>query len=307
MNQILASFLSIGAVRKAAEITMRKNGSSLYLGLVIHCERIFETETFEKLLAFSKIAPKKATLCVMTPENPFIQFQIEKAGLDRRAFDDRLKRLSEDYEIGFHGHWCRKGGGGQSAAPKGGRSAGVERFGFKVISDDPAEVRKQFVLENNYLNSLGIKPKVYSAGWWYLDESIVKLLDEFGYSADCSVRYGLPNFFGGTYLDASALPQKGLPFYLAPSNNIIEFTSISYMNFNWWSLAKDLFKPLNSSEGPLFVTVPIHDYSLPEDMDKVTANINFLSTIKNCHWSSVSEMHKMAAAERTHVRKILEP
>jgi hypothetical protein len=294
MNSILARLFSLGITKRTAEKLLKKKGSPLYFGAVIHCERIYDTEVFEKLLLFSKIVPARAALCVMTPENPYIRSQMEKHGVDMESFSNRLKMLSEVYDIGFHGHWCAKRGAADAPFQNPGRISEIERAGFRITSDDPAEVRKQFSLENAYLGSLSFKPRIYSAGWWYLNREIVKLLDEHGYTSDCSVRHGQGDSFGGAYISDKDLPERGIPFRLSPSKNIIEFAGISYLNFNWWSLAMDL-RGMLSSPKESFVTVPLHDYNLTRDMNKITNNIRFLSAIKNCRWSGLIEMR--AAAE----------
>jgi hypothetical protein len=248
-----------------------------------------DKNVFGKLMELGAWLTFKPALCVITPRNPAVQEDMAKNNVSEAEFARRLIELKKYYEIGFHGHWCRKG---RSAGQfKGNAAVSMEKSGFTFTFDEPGEIEKQFKEEYGFFKEYGFKPKVYSAGWWFLNETIVKLLEDYGFSLYCSIRYRYANTFGERYIPLSDMPkQQGEIFHLKPSVKILECTGIFYLNANWWTLAKDMYPLLSSSAGPLYVTVPLHDYDLIEHMNIVKENITFLSRIKNVKWENMDKI-----------------
>ena len=270
----------------------------MYLTCVIHSDAVQDAVVFNKLLSFSEGLTFKPALCVMTPANPYVRKDMKLRGVSEKEFVYRLRTLSKYYEIGLHGHWCRPLPQGTPAVHrKPGRPTRIEEAGFELTLDDPAAVEQQFLAERSWLTSNFGTPLVYSAGWWFLDGSILRLLDNCGFAADCSFRYGQPDSFGNTALQAQALPPPGRPFGLPPSGRVIELPSLSYLHWNWWSVVRSALPLLRSRGGPLFASLPLHDYNLLDDGGKAAVNIALLSEFGNVRWLAVTAAAVLARAE----------
>jgi len=285
--------LSFPPAKRAALRLLAKKGEPLRLGFVLHTEMIYDGIVFERLKSLGASLPFKPMLCVMTPKNPYIKHAMEQRGVSEVEFNKRLRTLSERYEVGFHGHWCTAVAASAPAADRK-HMTRIEKAGFALTIDNPEEIRKQFKSEVGYLAAQGYKPAVYSAGWWHLNESVVGLLDEHGFSADCSVRYPYADSFGKRYITPEKLPPQGDIFYLPPSKQVRELHSVFYLHMKWWTLVKELLPVLRRKEGPLFCVLPTHDYDLVEGIGKVKENIEFLSRLPNVQWLSMSDILREA-------------
>lgn len=291
MKNLLRKLLSLKAIKNIIAFFLFKPGRPLYLAVAVHTEKIQDPVVFEKLSEFGRLLPFKAAAFVMTPACPIVKAELEKSGETEAEFNSRLKALSGLFEIGLHGHFCRP-----CADPSRGPANGawLRDAGFERTSDEPALVREQFRLEYEYLAAYAYKPELYCAGWWLLNETVVRLLEEYSFKADCSVRHDRADSFGHLYLPEERLPGKGRAFILPPSKTVVEFPSITYLHEDWWGLVRGLLPMLFSSKGPLFAVLPVHDYSLTGDGEKVLENIRFLSKIRNVRFVSFSRMLEIA-------------
>ena len=286
MNILAKKVLSLGAVKRTASLLLRKKGKPLYAGFVIHSEMVQDIRVFNKLMELGAWLTFKPALCVMTPRNPYIREDMSQSNVTEVEFARRLKELNAYYDMGFHGHWCRKG---RPEAPFNTKiSTRIEKAGFTLTLNEPPEIEKQFKEEYDFFKEYGVRPQIYSAGWWFLNDTVVKLLDSYGFMLDCSLRRGYPDTFGGRYMPAGEMPPLGKPFLLKPSRKVLECAGIFYLNANWWTLAKDLYPALSSADGPSAVTVPLHDYDLLDDLEKVKENITLIGSLKNVSWLSAS-------------------
>jgi hypothetical protein len=123
---------------------------------------------------------------------------------------------------------------------------------------------------------------------------VAALLGEHAFAADCSVRHGCRDSFGGEYVPAARLPARGAPFILPGAGNTMEFPSVFYLHMNWWTVVKELFPLLTGTRGPLFAVLPTHDYDLKENGAKVLENIRLLSGLRNVRFVALSEMKALA-------------
>ncbi len=291
MRGILKKLLSSVLVKKTLPRLMFKRGKPLYLAVAVHMENIHDQATFENMLEFVKALWIKPAAFVMTPRCPIIRKEMADIGLSEAIFTERLKILSEVYEIGMHGHYCRI---------KQPDSAYVEtvdwmrKAGFERIADFPEMIREQFKAEHEYLSETVGSPETYCGGWWYMNQTIVRLLEEYGISADCSLRYSYTDSFGDRYMPLERMPEEGTAFLLPPSKTVVEFTSIAYLASEWWQIARDLLPILLNPGGPFFAVLPMHDYNLQKEGAKKLDNIRLLSKIRNVHFVSLSRMRSLA-------------
>jgi hypothetical protein len=291
MKQLLNKFLSLPAIKTAALFFLRKPGKPLYLAVGIHAEKIYDAAVYEKLAELGRSLPFKAAAFVMTPLSPITRAEMEKDKVTEETFTVRLKLLAGLYEIGLHGHFCK---------PKEGPAPGRETFawlltaGFERTWEDPVELGKQFRAEYGYLAANVDKPKMFCAGWWFLNERIVRLLEEYGFDTDCSILHGQVDSFGGHYLGADSLPGNGEAFILPPSQNVAEFPSVPYLDMAWWRLVLALLPLLFGGKGPLFAVLPVHDNGLPEQLENIRENIRLLSRIRNVEFVPLSRMRELA-------------
>lgn len=294
MKKRFRKLLSLPAIKKTAHFFLGKPGKPLYLTVAVHTEGIQDAAIFEKMAQFSRALPFKATAFVMTPLSPIIRAEMKKKGITEETFTAKLKSLGGLYEIGFHGHYCQPWSGASLSRET---STWLKSAGFERISDDPEALKKQFKTEYDYLAANVCKPKSYCAGWWVLNETIVRLLEKYGFDTDCSILHGGEDSFGGRYLTEDRLPGKGRAFILPPSKTVAEFLSVAYLNMNWWSLIRELFPMLAGVKDPLFAVLPVHDRALTVEGEKVLENIRLLFKIRNVKFVSLSRMRELAKDE----------
>jgi hypothetical protein len=284
----------LSLITEKLPFVLSKRGGPLYLAVAVHAEKIQDAAVFAKLLEFRRALQFAPAAFVMTPASPIVMAEMEKSGITKKLFTERLKTLGVSFDIGLHGHYCRPLHGRQPAKET---PPWLKQAGFEPTSDEPAAIKKQFKAEYEYLASAGYAPKLYCSGWWVLNETIVKLLDEYGFEADCSIRQGCVDSLGGRYLFDGSLPAKGLAFILPPSKKVVELPSIAYLDMEWWRLLKELIPMLLSTDGPMFAVLSVHDYNLRDDSQKILANISALLKIRNVEFVTVSRMQELARTE----------
>jgi len=290
MNPMFRKILSLPCVKRAVLSFLGKPGKPLYLAVVVHTEKIQDTETFGRMLELGRALPFKPSACVMTPANPCIKADMERGGVSGDEFLRRLKELSGFFEIGYHGHYCRPS---KTAANPAARTE-IERAGFSLTLDEPEAIKTQFLAEYAYLSSNLYPPKVYSAGWWVINSTLAGLLGTKDFESDCSLRRSYRDTFGGKYLPQADMPENGVPFILPGTEKVLELPSVFYLHMNWWTVLKELFPLLARTGGPLFAVLPTHDYNLKEDLDKVLENLRLLSGLPNVRFVSLSKMKELA-------------
>ncbi len=288
MNPLFRAALSSTALKNVFKRVFVKPGRPLYLSVCVHTEKIQDDETFGGLLELGRALPFRACACVMTPANPFIRADMEKRGLSEAVFISRLKALDEFFDIGYHGHWCRQGGGSPSAGTE------IERAGFSLTFDDPEALKEQFREEYDWLSANLYPPEFYSAGWWVMNPSVAGLLAEKGFKADCSLRRNYADTFGRRALEETLMPENGVPFELPGAEGVTELPSVFYLHMNWWTVARELFPLLSRTGGPYFAVLPTHDYNLKEELHKVLDNVRLLSGVRGVRFVSLRKMNELA-------------
>jgi hypothetical protein len=290
MSRLLHKLLNNTWLKNKAGSTLRKRGAPLHAGLVIHSEKIQDISVYNQLLALKENLRFRPLLCVMTPENPYIRADMHAKGCSENEFNDRLLRLQQSYDIGLHGHWCREKKAGESLSLyKKGRETYIEAAGFPLTMHDAKAVQKQFSQEYSYLKAIGCHPPAYSAGWWFFNDVIADLLDEYGFGIDCSVNKTFTDSFGTPVCGKFTQKTVGDIHYFTPKKRTASIISLSYIHYNWWSLIEDILTLLFKKD-QRHVVFPLHDYDLPKYSEKIRSNITFLHRISGVNWCGVPQM-----------------
>jgi hypothetical protein len=144
---------------------------------VMHVERLYDDSSFYNILEFVRryldAVGVKAILTVITPAAPLLRYELERVGFGEEAYAERIRALSKYADIGVHGHYLRE----------------PARAGRPIHNywSDKATVISQLRCECVWLESRGLmRRRVYSAGWWYLDSSVLHALDSLDFEFDFS-------------------------------------------------------------------------------------------------------------------------
>jgi hypothetical protein len=221
-------------------------------------------------------------ICVTTPLCPPAGDSAAKAGVTAEEFASRIIALADCAEIGYHGHFYDAG-----------------RDGPKQISGsvyDKGLVVRQIDNELDWLNGIGIRPKIYIAGWWFLSEDIVLELERRGIETDHSVRKGRADTFGARYLTDANVPDCGRTFFLPPSRDILEIQSL-FGPVMAPPLMRAHLSPYMERYGDeeLFFVFPLHDWDVPKYGRNIWSNVMELTaSTGNVRWSGIDDMRRLA-------------
>jgi hypothetical protein len=228
------------------------SGDNTKFGLVFHTEGLVEEKVVRELRAFGRevspfFRPMLTTvtpLCPMYQVSPLVDSQrIELPKIARSQkveadFTERIQGLAEHYDIGYHGHF------------------------FKAVDDGykPTfkfdEIRDQFRAEQQHLRDIGLAPKAYAGGWWYVTPQILSLMAEVGINIDTTIN--------DLRLDSFSRKQ---PFPLTPlgkafwaTQAVLEIPSVrSFFNL-FFGVAVEKRRATN------YVIIALHDYDLISDV-----------------------------------------
>lgn len=271
-DALLDRLLPVREIRRAEPVR---------INFVFHTERVAEAPSFDRLLdfvtAFHRATGVRPTLCLLTPECPKVQVQMERTGIDSDVFTERIGRLLEHAEAGYHGHYfeitrdeeCARKAYREHFGRKGaypGPSDGSHRTWMIPVSHlnprhDLAEA--QMDRELAWLARVGIRPRTFTAGWWHMDAQIASMLAARGITVDCSIRRRHANSFGARYLAETDIPPRGEPFLLPPTSTLLEVQSIFYPVDHPFRLrASYAAIAAHAPERPLFVALPSHEGEL---------------------------------------------
>jgi len=162
-----------------------KAGYSVSFGFIFHTERIYNNEVFKSLVdfctTFRDLTGKRVLCVVMSPLNIMVAAEMKKAGVPLEEFVSRLQILSEVADVGFHGHFWRA----ESALNV--EENQVRQHNFK--ESDVSFIQAQFATDYHYLKQFNFTNPVYSAGWWFINPSLIgvllneKLIGDFSFSS----------------------------------------------------------------------------------------------------------------------------
>ncbi len=277
------------------------------VNFVFHTERVAEAPSFERLLAFvsafHRATGARPTLCLLTPECPKVQAQMERAGIGEDVFTQRVARLLEYAEAGYHGHFYEVTQDEAAA-----RIAFRAHYGRDGVTPGPSRAgRPTWIVPVSHLNArhdlvaaqmdreiawlagAGIRPRVYVAGWWHMDGEVARLIEARGIRIDCSIRRQHANTFGARYLGDGAIPPRGEPFLLPPTRSVLEVQSIFYpVDHPYRMRAAYAAIAAHRPERPLFVALPSHEGELFTHARAIWGHVRRISASRAFAWRDVS-------------------
>jgi hypothetical protein len=268
-----------------ANIGLPDRGAASYLNFCIHTEVVYEDNTFKALLRFSEdfraLTGKKITVCVSTPICPLVRKGIKEKRLSEKAFGARVLDMARHADVGYHGHFYPEG----STTFDHMRSADYDKD--LVVS----QIREEMA----WFKSLGVFPKTYIAGCWFMMKEMVVELERSDIEVDVSIRRGKADTFGGVYMDASEVPNYGRPFILPPSKNIVEIQSIFGPVMSPAIMKGHLSRYMSSDTGsPQSFIFPLHDWDIPRYYRNIWANVLELQRHEGkVGWMGIAEMRDM--------------
>ena len=268
-----------------ADIDLPARRSFSYFNFCIHTEVVYDDKTYEALLRFSEdfreLTGKRITVCVSTPVCPLVTKGIRERGLSEEAFGGRVLGLSRHADIGYHGHFYPEGS---------------TTFDHMRRADyDRDLVVRQIGREMAWFNNIGVFPRTYIAGCWFMMKEMVLELERLGIEVDASIRRGKPDTFGGVYLDESEVPQYGRPFILPPSRKIVEIQSIFGPVMTPAIMKGYLSRYMERDvESPQSFIFPLHDWDIPRYYRNIWANVRELQRYRGrAEWLDIKEMREM--------------
>jgi hypothetical protein len=256
-----------------------------HVNFSIHCECVYDDRVYASLLKFAgdfnALTGKRIAICVSTPRSPLAGTMMAKRGFSEGEFEARVSDLAGSAEIGYHGHFRPLEKDGPWEIPK--------------LEYDEKAVVEQIGKEMQWFRNIGISPKVYVAGWWFLTAGIVRELERSGIAVDSSVRKGKADSFGGRYLDDAEVPEPGRPFILPPSKGLVEIQSIFGPVMAPVFMKRHLWRHLErDTKEDLFFVFPLHDWDIPHYYRFIRANMNEVSKFKTAvDWMDILEMREV--------------
>ena len=257
------------------------------INFVFHTEAIADKMIFDKLTDFCKrffdYTHAKVTLCITTPFCPQTQRQLDEFNITIGEYEKRVRVISEFAEIGYHGHFF------------------IDSSGMVPINHlnyDFRLIKEQMHSEFKWFNEQELAPMTYVAGWWFLTDDIIEQLEGFGIKVDCSIRRNHTNTFGKKFIEDDKIPQRGEPFILSPSKEIIEIQSVFYpidhprLTLN--KLKNVIDFRVNKE---LFLVFPSHEIELLDFNREFWASIRMLTKLDYIKWTNLSEMNTLARKE----------
>jgi len=221
-----------------------RRSKPLHVNFCFHAENIADGDYWPNFLdfvtRFHEQTSVKAIACVVPAVNPLAQAQMDRDNTTSKEYAARIHALRRFCEIGYHGHFfARADSPGAARAVYDQYLGGADTFPYDVLckdclvpvgkpSEDGDAVAGRFAEEMEWFTSIGIRPRVYAAGMWFLSKNVVTLIEDSGFEVDTSVRQGHSHPMGGTDLHASDIPGRGDVFLLPPRKRVIEIQSIFY-------------------------------------------------------------------------------
>lgn len=234
--------------------------------LVFHSERFHEEPVYSAFLrfleAFHRITGTRAIVCVLTPRCPEVQVALRQHGVSEEVFTERMHAIAAHSHIGYHGHFYRDGDPG---AP--------------IVAPGPHgdSVRRQFDAEVEWLSQQGFPPRLYSAGWWYMDAAIVERLVTHRFQVDFSTWGGEKDPGTGRRREGHDAARMGDTFILPGTESLLEIPSLFGPSDHPFWLVKRHLPPLLARDPcvPLYGALPTHDWNVPDYATSMLATIRF--------------------------------
>ena len=224
--------------------TLPRRSRPLHLNFVFHAENIADERYWPGFLDFATRFRQKTNVkpivCVVPGVNPLALVQMARYAVSTKEYADRVRQLQAISEVGYHGHFFTR-----ADSPRQARETyqtfldDVDVFPYDALiaqaqqpigktNEDLGAIRTQFARELEWFVSVGMRPRVYAAGMWFLSRAVTDLLDTNGFAVDTSIRQGHTHPMGGHDLPSHVVPERGAAFLLPPHRRVIEIQSLFY-------------------------------------------------------------------------------
>ena len=166
---------------RAAGLLPRARCGRVRLLPLLHVERLHEKANLEAALKLSegyrRISGKRALMTVITPLSPHLGERLAEAEVSEEAYAGFVKELGEIADVGLHGHYYRAGrrAGGPCHA----------QWSERALIFDQARREWAWLHERGLLSA-----PAYSAGWWFLDDTVTAAVEAAGARLDFSLCAG---------------------------------------------------------------------------------------------------------------------
>lgn len=267
---------------------------NLHCGVIFHTEEIQQPATFSQLIHFCQqyvsITGKRALCTVMSPENPSIRKQMNQLGVSSDEFAGRLHQLREWADIGYHGHFWK------SVDKPFSEPGNQIKAGNFEAADEPG-IRAQFKAEMDWFQQNGFTLRSYSAGWWFVNPFLMKLLGEnhlvldFSFSQQPWVNNTWAKNFlaSNNIMFGQSFREKTGPVFV---QTLMGFTGSNY--------PMDFVRILNRflpSQGVVTGMITTHDYNIASarELENTLKVIRLLSTHLNVAFCSEADFLRTSA------------
>lgn len=240
-------------------------GKLLNVGCIIHTERIQVSESYEHLLSFAKnyfeLTGTKCICTILPGNNPEVVEGLSENGISEKEYVRRVKDLSNYATIGYHGHFW------------------IDPTDFKYPSSQircnnfvSESMERQVEKELAWYEEHQIDHnRIYSGGWFFMNESLARLLIKKNFKTDFSFsRYVYFRNKYSTDLMNRHKIKTGQPFVISSEEG--ELLCIqNLVGFDWIpeNTIRNLKKILSPEQIEIFGVLNIHDYDLKEKTEPI--------------------------------------
>ncbi|MBL7877465.1 MAG: hypothetical protein JNL53_17500 [Cyclobacteriaceae bacterium] len=252
-------------------------------GFIFHTEKIYALQTFNQLIrfcrAFEELTGKRALCVVMTPENPLIRKNMEVDNVTEDEFFQRLMKLNQYADIGYHGHFW-KSNQKSFLDTQNQITPQTSFFEFK------SQVAEQFEREVVWLRERGFSITSYAGGWWFVNPLILDLLQKMKiqYDFTFSLQIWVKNNWAQAAMQRAQI-HFGEVFKSTKETVTHVQTLMGCPNSNY---PQDFVRILNKYTSANFNTlgmITTHDYNIETERDLARA-IELIRYLR--HFSQVS-------------------
>ena len=212
---------------------------------------------------------------------------MNQVGFSMGNFKGRLEELSLHADIGYHGHFWRTENDFDNSTNQ------VRALGYSPQDDEL--IQKQFKQDYSWLCDQPFTLPYYAAGWWFMNNSMVKKLMEENIEADFS--YSMLRWISNPYFKTFFKEHQirfGEPFRLTSNGKSITCIQ-TLMGCPNSPFSEDIIRQLNTYfdgyQSPMGM-LATHDYNLIEgnNLEYNKQMICYLSRLKNVSLHSAEEL-----------------
>jgi hypothetical protein len=227
---------------------------------VFHVEQIYNRAIFADLISFCKsfaaLTGKKPVGALMTVNNPFVAQGRASHNVDEAEYLDRARQLAEVTTLGYHGHFL--------IDPEHPDAPSSQMKGTQF---DAAAFETQFKSDLKWFVDHALDHHhLYSAGWWFMNQTVLSNLIQSGFKNDFSFSYNsyFHNPYSLNYLKSNHIP-VGRSFQVTQGDQTLRCTQ-TLMDCHRSPFFDDFVRNLNhvvrGQTGPLIGALYSHDYDL---------------------------------------------